>query len=130
MMNDLTKQAIEVVKDMSPEDLMKVIDEVISREKITKENEIISEVISDMERSLYHASKKYDIKLKPLMNEGVEINGFTFIKDTWAWIIFKPTDLDKQPEYKGKPLVKIVPMFVDDKENIVTILKAQHWTYL
>lgn len=60
-----------------------------------------------------------------------EVDGFKFENDAWCWIVWKPTDISRNPEYKGEPLAKVVPNIAPlTREQIETILDAQPWSYL
>lgn len=63
---------------------------------------------------------------KLITNEGVSYNGFTFNRDAWCWIVWKPTDINRDPQYKGDPLYKVIPRNASD---ISKVLDAQPWTY-
>lgn len=101
----------------------------------SKESMIIAEVIQMLEDGPWEERKKY---LKDLRSEdGALINGFRFQQDTWCWLVWKPTDIWKQPQYKGEPLYKVVPRDTINPrrgtvklENIAKVLDLQHWLYL
>ncbi len=81
--------------------------------------------------ALKQVSVNYKLKTQAYNKEGVEVNGFVIIKDTWSWNIWKPTDIGAQPEYKGEPLIKVVPFNVHlDENRINAVLDAQPWTYV
>lgn len=90
------------------------------------ENKIIVDAIKFLEDAPFKERKPY---LKDFYGKGVELNGYKFQRETWCWLIWKPTDIDIQPEYKGEPLVKIVPNTVEIN-RIAEILNAQPWTYI
>ena len=95
--------------------------------KNRKENKIIMDAIKFLEKAPYGKRKHY---MKDYLHgNGVEINGYIFQKDVWDWLIWKPTDLGEQPQFKGEPLVKVVPTFIEI-ENIGKALDLQPWTYL
>lgn len=94
------------------------------------ENEIIANVIKELETRAYYFLKEHGSNFKELRDKGVSVNGFTFIEDTWAYLVFKPTDIGEQPQFKGEDLCKIVPKFVDNVDCIWQILDAEAWTYL
>lgn len=90
------------------------------------ENKLIVQAIKFLEKAPYSERKEY---LKDYHGHGAEINGFSIQKETWCWLIWKRTSLADNPEYKGEPLCKVVPRFVDfDKIN--TVLDCQPWTYI
>lgn len=86
------------------------------------ENELIVDAIKKIDRDHRLMSKAFDI------DGGVYLNGFCFYKDVWCWVIFKPTDIKKQPEYRGEPLVKVVPDLID-YDDMETVLNLQGWVY-
>ena len=90
-----------------------------------QENKAIIDAINLLENGQYRDKKPY---LKAIRNGGASINGFVFEQSDWCWIVWKPTDIDKNPEYKGEPLAKVVPrVYIRD---IGAILDAQSWTYI
>ena len=90
----------------------------------------IAEIISNLERREYDAVKEYGATISDLREDGIKVGGVTIQKTLWAYLIWKPTDLGEQPQYKGEPVLKIVPVFIDDEDRIATILDAQMWTYI
>lgn len=101
----------------------------------SKESMIIAEVIQMLEDGPWEEQKKY---LKDLRSEdGALINGFRFQQDTWCWLVWKPTSIEKDPQWKGEPLYKVVPegsvygrKGSEKLENIAKILDLQNWMYL
>lgn len=60
-----------------------------------------------------------------------KVDGFEFEHDVWCWIVWKPTDISRNPEYKGEPLAKVVPNIAPlTREQIEIILDAQPWCYV
>ncbi len=90
------------------------------------ENYKIQEAIKFFKYGKFSEKKKY---ISELYSNGTSFNGFTFVKDSWCWIIWKPTDIAKNPEYKGEPLCKVIPDTVPIT-NIFKVLDAQPWTYI
>ena len=90
------------------------------------ENEKIIDSIKFFTRGKYRERKPYLSSL--LKGEVVSYNGFDFQRDTWCWIVWKPTDIGENPQYKGKPLCKVIPRneFVD----VDAVLNAQQWIYI
>ena len=101
----------------------------------TKESMKIAEVIQMLEDGPLEERVKH---LKDIHSEdGALINGFRFKNKIWCWVIWKPTDMVKQPQYKGEPLYKVVPAETvyarkgsEKLENIAKILDLQYWMYL
>lgn len=103
----------------------------------SKESMNIAEVIQMLEDGPWEERKKY---LKDLRSEdGALINGFRFQDKIWCWIVWKPTSIEKEPQYKGEPLYKVVPEETVSArkgpgkgklENITKILDLQYWLYL
>lgn len=88
-----------------------------------RENQLIFEALVSLERN-------YKLRAEAMKAEGVKINGFTMLKRTWCYIILKPTDIGKQPQYKGEELVKIIPETIKLRRVYVDMaLKSQSWTY-
>ena len=90
------------------------------------ENKEISETINLLENGQYRERKDYLKKLRD--NGSVEIGNFLYEEDVWCWVVWKPTDEWEQPQYKGDPLSKVVPRFMD-KDKIADVLNAQSWIY-
>lgn len=91
-----------------------------------KENKIIKETLIFLEKAPYSERKSY---IKDFCGDGVEINGYIFEKDVWCWLVWKPTDIGNNPEYKGEPIVKVIPRNIN-LDNIEAVLDAQPWTYI
>ena len=89
------------------------------------ENETIIQTLYFLEHGKFSERKPY---IHDYMNNGVKLNGFVFQKDTWCYLIWKPTDIAKDPRFKGEPLYKAIPDNVDWKD-METVLNAQRWTY-
>lgn len=70
--------------------------------------------------------------LKERMEKGrCKVDGFEFKNDVWCWVILKPTDIRRNPEYKAELLAKVVPNIAPlTREQIETILDAQPWCYI
>lgn len=92
-----------------------------------EENMMIVDAIKFFKYGIYFDKIEYIKALKT--DKGVSYNGFTFNEDTWCWIIWKPTDIEKEPQYKGEPLCKIIPINVLI-DKIPAVLDAQPWTYI
>ena len=90
------------------------------------ENKIIADTIRFLENGNYHDRKKY---LKDYHSGGVNLNGFIIQRKVYCWLIWKPTDFNKKPEYKGEPLLKVVPNTID-MNQIEKVLNMQHWNYM
>ena len=91
------------------------------------ENNLIIQAIKFLEKAPYHDRKLYLEDY--IKGNGAKINGFTILRKTWCWIIFKSTDIGKNPEYKGEPLCKVVPRFTNFNK-IDVVLNSQPWTYI
>lgn len=91
------------------------------------QNDAIADAIMLLEKGQWRDKKEY---IKALHKNGeCTINGYTFEDKIFAWIVWMPTDIGREPEYKGEPLSKVVPQCLNTKENIKTILAAQAWIY-
>ena len=93
---------------------------------MSKENKIIVNAIRFLETAPYRERKPY---MPDYFGSGVEINGYTIQRDVWNWLIWKPTDIGEQPQFKGEPLVKVVPNTIAISD-ISKVLKVQPWTYI
>ena len=91
------------------------------------ENNLIIQAIKFLEEAPYSKRKPYLEDY--IRGNGAEINEFIIQRETWCWLIWKPTDIGKQPQYKGEPLCKVVPRFTDF-DKIETVLDSQPWTYI
>jgi len=92
-----------------------------------KENKLIQKTFNFLKNGKFREKAPYVNKLQK--GETVTLNGFSFTKELYCWIIWKPTDEEKEPQYKGEPLYKCVPFNVPI-ENIPIVLDAQPWTYI
>ena len=92
----------------------------------TEENKIITEAIEFLTYGQWAERRKY---VHDALSKGAKINGYTFQQDTWCWLIWKPTDISKNPEFKGEPLVKVVPFNIE-MSKIEDVLNAQAWSYM
>ena len=90
------------------------------------ENEAIKESITFLEKAPFKERQQY---IKDYLTNGVDINGFTIQKHAWCWIVWKPSDFGKNPEYKGAPLCKVIPRFTE-LDKIGDVLDTQAWTYI
>ena len=93
----------------------------------TKENKAIMEAIKFFTKGKFGERKPY-LK-EAYSNKGALYNGFRFNKEVWCWVVWKVTDIDSAPQYKGESLCKVIPDNVP-VENIPVILDAQPWTYI
>ena len=91
-----------------------------------KENEKIQEAIKFFKHAPFRERKPYLLQLR---EKGAEYNGFVFQEDAWCWFVWKPTDPDTQPQFKGESLVKVIPRTVPI-DKIPDILDAQPWMYI
>lgn len=108
----------------------KPLDETISNlRRCRMENLKLAEIIFKLEDM--HPWKE----VKPLLDElhkngKVRIDEFEICQETYCWTIWKDTDLGEHPEYKGEPLLKIVPKFLQTKEEILKFIEMSSWHYL
>lgn len=91
-----------------------------------KEAEIITNAIDFLANGNYQERKPY---VKNVYGDGVEINGYRFYINGLCWYVEKPTDIGIDPQYKGEPLVKVIPTTVP-VSNISVVLNAQPWMYI
>ena len=92
-----------------------------------KENKLIVDALNLLNNGKFRDKKPF---LDELRKGSTTINGFMFQQTEWCWIIWKPTDFEEEPQFKGEALVKIVPRFVTEQKRIKIILKNQSWIYL
>ena len=93
----------------------------------TKENVTIMKAIEFFTKGKFSERKPF-LK-EAYSNKGALYNGFRFNKEVWCWIVWKPTNIDSAPQYKGESLCKVIPDTVPI-ENIPDVLEAQPWTYI
>ncbi len=100
------------------------------------ESKMIANAIYFLENGKIRERKKAWTKVTSgkhvFYDDGIPLNrGYSIKRDMWCWLIWKHTDISKNPEYDGSPLLKIVPMYCEDnKEAMAQILDAQRWIYL
>ena len=92
------------------------------------ENKEIAKTIYMLERGKYKDKKEYLKKLYESEFNSVTIGSYEYMLDAWCWVIWKETDPEKNPEYKGESLFKVIPRYAD-KDRIPAMLKAQAWIY-
>ena len=114
--------ALDDICDYLDDNKNKIIN-AINRQK---ENVSIVEAIRFFKYGCFSERKQY---MAALRSGGATYNGYTFFKELYCWVIWKPTDLATQPQFKGDPLYKVIPDNVPI-ENIPAILDAQPWTYV
>lgn len=96
-----------------------------------KETKKIAESLFFLNHGPYKERRPYMKLIHDSPHRSAEYNGYTFQKELWCWVIWKPTDFDKQPQYKGSPLAKVVPSTVTDNiDAMIQILKNQPWIYV
>ena len=91
-----------------------------------KENKIITDTIRFLEKGSYLDREPY---MKDLYDVGAKMNGYRFQKDVWCLLIWRPTNIRTEPQFKGEDLVKVVPLFTRI-DKIPDVLNSQPWTYL
>ena len=103
---------------------------------MSKESINIAKVIQRLEDDYDERMKHYE----ELVGRwpGAFINGFWFLHRGFCWVVLKPTDIEKNPEYKGEQLLKVVPdgtvKPINGRsqlkiENTTKILDLQYWRY-
>lgn len=93
-----------------------------------KVNEL--DVIIDCFKELFSYNLKNQVVNDFNHGKVVNLNGYEFKRDIWCIFVWKPTDISKEPEYKGEPLLKIVPRTIRTYEGIRDVLKLQGWSYI
>ena len=96
-------------------------------DKVVGEIKTIITTLYFLEHGKYGERKQY---MMDYYHDGVFLNGFSFQKDGLAWYIWKPTNIFDNPEFKGEPLVKIIPCHIRSKNMQAIVLAAQSWLYL
>ena len=95
---------------------------------MSKETEIIAKCIDLLENGSIKERRPY---MDALHEDGkCKMEGFIFQDKLWCWLVWKPTDIEKDPQWKGQELLKIVPKFMRDADKIAQVLDAQYWVYL
>lgn len=99
--------------------------------KLKRENGKIARMLYFLEHAPYSETKQYQ---KDILGNGAKIDGYIYQRSCYCWLIWKPTDLRKNPEWKGEPLLKEVPdnvvSYGKDVDSIVKVLEAQPWVYV
>ena len=99
--------------------------------KMKRENGKIARRLWFLEHAPYSEKKQYELDL---LGEGAKIEGYIYQKEAFCWLIWKPTDLRKNPEWKGEPLLKEVPdnvvSYGRSINDIIKVLEAQPWVYV
>ena len=104
-------------------------EEIDKLRRITMENKKLAKIIFELEDM--HPWKEVKPYIDELHKNGqVNIDGFIFEEDDYCWLIWKPTDFGEHPEWKGEPLLKIVPKLLDSEEEILKVLEISSWQYL
>ena len=93
-----------------------------------KENVEIAKAINLLENGQYRDNKQYLKEMCDSATNSVVIGNFEYMRDTWSWIVWKPTDFATNPEYKGESLYKVIPRGID-KDKIYVVLNSQEWIY-
>lgn len=61
----------------------------------------------------------------------LEYNGYEYQYEEYCLVVWKPTDINVQPEFKGHPLYKVIPCpSLLSEEQIEAILENQPWVYI
>lgn len=91
------------------------------------ENKKIAKAIWLLENGQWIERREY---LYQLREEGsCSIDGFEFQEEVYCWIVWKPTDIEKNPQWKGESLYKVVPRTDLSERQIINILGNQSWIY-
>lgn len=87
------------------------------------ENKKIAKAIRLLEDGQWRERKEY---LYQIQKEGsCFIDGFEFQKEAYYWVVWKPTDIEKDPQWKGESLYKVVPRTDLIENQIINILDNQ-----
>lgn len=91
------------------------------------ENKKIAKAIRLLEHGQWRERKEY---LHQMREKGsCSIDGFEFREEVYCWVIWKPTDSEKEPQWKGESLFKVVPSTDLTEKQIINILGNQSWIY-
>lgn len=91
------------------------------------ENKKIAKAIRLLEDGQWKERKDY---LYQMREKGFcSIDGFEFQEEICCWVVWKPTDIEKDPQWKGEPLYKVVPRTYLSERQIINILSNQSWIY-
>lgn len=97
------------------------------------ESKHLARAIGMMENGPYASTTMYRKFRRNLI-----VNGYFIVdkiykveEDTYCWLIWKETDISKDPQWKGEPLLKVIPKFTLRTEmEIKQCLDLQGWAYL
>ena len=92
-------------------------------------NREIAKTLNVLEHGQYRETKDYYKEIRNSVTNSVTIGNFEYMEETWCWVIWKTTDIDTDPQYKGEPLCKVVPKGID-KNKVGMVLNAQAWAYI
>jgi len=94
---------------------------------MSKENEKIVACIDLLENGSIKERRPYIDALHK--DHKCSLEGFIFQEELFCWLIWKPTDIQEHPQWKGENVLKIVPKFME-ADKIPQVLDAQYWVYL
>lgn len=100
----------------------------ICRAKLSKTQREVVDIVCLLESHDYHKVKQYIKDLRT--EEGAKINGYIVNKDVHCYLIWKPTDIGEHPEWKGEPLLMIIPQWLEDKFAIANVVKNSCFHYM
>ena len=99
----------------------------IKRLFVSKETREVTDIIVLLEGHNYKKQKPY---LEDLRKNGAKINGYTVLKKHDCYYILKPTSIVEHPEWKGEPLLMIVPQYLENKFKILNVVKNSNFYYM
>ena len=97
------------------------------------ESKHIARAIGMMENGPYGSTTNYRKFKSDLIKNGYFVIDkiYKIEEQNYCWLIWKQTDISENPQWKGEPLLKIVPkMTLHTEEKIRQCIDLQGWTYL
>lgn len=91
------------------------------------ENKKIAKAIRLLENGQWREIKEYFYQME---EKGFcSIDGFEFQEEIFCWVVWKPTDIENDPQWEGESLYKVVPKTHLSERQIINILGNQLWIY-
>lgn len=101
---------------------------LIRKTMLSKTQREVVDIVCLLESGDYHKLKPYAKDLRS--EKGANINGYIVHRDVHCWLIWKPTDIGEHPEWKGEPLLMVIPQMLEDKFAIANVVKNSRFLYM